>query len=358
MSVPELGYCGDQIRRHDNDRFLVCLMAPPERRPALYALHAFNLELARTRELVAEPVLGRIRLQWWRDSIASLYTRDPERFGGERGAPAGPDGPGGQPLLGALAAAVRDYRLGREHFDRLIDARVRDLADQPPATLADLIDYAEATAAPLIHLALEVLGHGYGGAQFIPMGGKNDPLSAALPACAGRQGTLSPDTPSQRPGGLWKPDDRGSDFFGRFVGITSSPPAAWEAGGRVGIAYALTGLLRAIPFHAAQRRLYLPSDLLARHGLAPADVLTTRPAALAPVVMTVAAEARAQLAEARRLMAAIPPPLRPALLPATIADGHLAGLAACRFDVFAAVARPPSPWRPLRLAWQAWLGRY
>gem|GEM_PF-2337150 len=32
-----------------------------------------------------------------------------------------------------------------------------------------------------------------------------DPLPAALPAFAGRQGTLSPDTPSQRPVGLWKP---------------------------------------------------------------------------------------------------------------------------------------------------------
>ena len=35
-----------------------------------FALYAFNLEIARTRELAREPMPGEIRLQWWRDVLA------------------------------------------------------------------------------------------------------------------------------------------------------------------------------------------------------------------------------------------------------------------------------------------------
>jgi 15-cis-phytoene synthase len=38
------------VRRHDPDRFLAALFAPPVRRPALLVLCAFNHELARARE--------------------------------------------------------------------------------------------------------------------------------------------------------------------------------------------------------------------------------------------------------------------------------------------------------------------
>ena len=46
----------------------------------------------------------------------------------------------------------------RAHFDRLIDAREGDLAEAPWASLAALEDYAEATSARLVYLALESLG--------------------------------------------------------------------------------------------------------------------------------------------------------------------------------------------------------
>src|SRR3546814_11226565 len=43
-------------------------------------------------------------------------------------------------------------------LDRLIDAREADLDDDPPADMAALEEYAEATSAPLVWLALDVLG--------------------------------------------------------------------------------------------------------------------------------------------------------------------------------------------------------
>src|ERR1700760_4522985 len=57
------------VRRHDPDRFLTALFAPPDRRDALMTLYAFNHELARAREAVSEPPLALIRLQWWREVV-------------------------------------------------------------------------------------------------------------------------------------------------------------------------------------------------------------------------------------------------------------------------------------------------
>jgi 15-cis-phytoene synthase len=57
------------VRRHDPDRFLTALFAPPGRRDALLTLYAFNHELARAREVASEPPLALIRLQWWREVV-------------------------------------------------------------------------------------------------------------------------------------------------------------------------------------------------------------------------------------------------------------------------------------------------
>src|SRR5947209_10206033 len=131
------------VRRHDRDRFQTVLFAPAARREALFALYAFNYELARVRESVTQPMLGQIRLQWWRENIAAAFTGNAIRH---------------HPVVEPLAAAVREFGLTRDHFDRLIDARETDLADEPQASLAAVEDYAESTSAGLVYLALEVLG--------------------------------------------------------------------------------------------------------------------------------------------------------------------------------------------------------
>jgi NADH dehydrogenase [ubiquinone] 1 alpha subcomplex assembly factor 6 len=131
------------LRRHDRDRFQTALFAPAERREALLTLYAFNYEIARVRETVTEPILGQIRLQWWREVIAAAFSGASPRH---------------QLVAVPLTAAIRGFGLTRAHFDRLIDTRERDLVDEPPADLAALEDYAEGTSAPLVQLGLEVLG--------------------------------------------------------------------------------------------------------------------------------------------------------------------------------------------------------
>src|SRR5215472_10871218 len=61
------------VRQHDRDRFQTVLFAPAARREALFALYAFNYEIASVRNRVTQPTLGRIRLEWWRESIAAAF---------------------------------------------------------------------------------------------------------------------------------------------------------------------------------------------------------------------------------------------------------------------------------------------
>ena len=61
--------CARLVRERDPDRYFSALFAPEERRRFLLALYAFNHELARIGETVREPMLGEIRLQWWRETL-------------------------------------------------------------------------------------------------------------------------------------------------------------------------------------------------------------------------------------------------------------------------------------------------
>jgi len=234
------------VRHHDPDRFATVLFAPADRRESLFALYAFNLEVARIREAVSEPILGEIRLQWWREAVAEIYA------GGTRR----------DQIALALGEAIHARGLTRGHFDRLLDARGFDLQDRPPADLAALTQYAEGTSASLALLVLEALG-----------------VAEAEARCAARE---------------------------------------------VAIAWALTGLLRAVPFHARARRLYLPADLVARHGLKIGDLFELRPSpSLDSVVAEVAAVARRYLAAARARRRKVPRRAAAALLPATLAEIYL-----------------------------------
>ena len=58
-------------RELDYDRYLAALLAPARARDGLMALAAFHGEIARIPLTVREPGVGDIRLQWWRDALAT-----------------------------------------------------------------------------------------------------------------------------------------------------------------------------------------------------------------------------------------------------------------------------------------------
>src|SRR6516162_6260554 len=99
-------HCAELVRAADRDRFLASLFAPSERRDALHALYAFNVEVARVREAAREPLPGEIRLQWWSDVL-----------NGDRAEEASAN-----PVASALLAAIERHRLPVAKLKALVEA--------------------------------------------------------------------------------------------------------------------------------------------------------------------------------------------------------------------------------------------
>jgi len=275
MLQDAFAHCEALVRAADRDRFLATLFAPAEHRGPLFALYAFNLEVARVREVVRDPLAGEIRLQWWSDLIGGEGRGEVEA----------------NPVAAALRATMARYRLPGEPFAALIAARRFDLYDEPMATLAELEAYAASASSGLIALAARVLsGHG-------------DPN----------------------------------------IGVITS---------HAGIAHAMSALLRALPVHAARGQLYIPIEILERHGadwrgLAGGQGTPELRAALAEMRL----HARRHLAEAGKSLAGVPPAAMSALLPVALAGPTLRRMERRGYDPLVPIEI--APWRRQWLIWRA-----
>ncbi len=231
-------HCAQTVRELDRDRYIADLFAPGSARRHLLALHAFSAEVARIRDAVSDPMLGEMRLQWWRDALLS--------------------GGAGHPVAGALVETIRTFALPLAGFEGLIDARTFDLYDDQMPTQTDLEGYAGETASALIQLGAIVLAEGH------------DPRVAS-------------------------------------------------AAGHAGVAYAMTGLMRALPFHAARGQCYLPADIGTAHGF---DRQTLARGEVTPELLMTLAElrqiARDHLGRAMPDIARLPASLKPAFLPVAL----------------------------------------
>lgn len=106
-------------------------------------------------------------------------------------------------VMTGLAAVIWRYNLPRDVFDHLIYAREFDLEDRQPGSLEGLCNYVDYTHTPLLRMAVIVAGE-------------------------------DPDDPALQP---------------------------------VAMAYALAGLIRAVPYHMGQSRCFMPEDLMRRAGI-------------------------------------------------------------------------------------------
>lgn len=137
-------YCLDQVRRDDPDRYWTLLLTAPAYRPRLAALYAFNQEIAKTRETVSDPMVGEIRLQWWREAIAEAADGRPR----------------GHPVVRALSAHQVAVPARRDALTALVDARSPDLFGEAPKDFEGLLAYADATGGGVSRLAVALCGAG------------------------------------------------------------------------------------------------------------------------------------------------------------------------------------------------------
>jgi 15-cis-phytoene synthase len=139
----------EAARRGEPDRYLAALLAPRSVRGDLAALAAVSAELSRVVQIVSEPMMGAIRLQWWRDAVETVAR-------GERAA---------HPLADALGDAIRRHRLPVALVQSLIDASSIELGTEPAAGEQALAGYLEAAEATQFRLALLVLGRPHASEQ-------------------------------------------------------------------------------------------------------------------------------------------------------------------------------------------------
>lgn len=268
-------HCERVVREADKDRFLATLFAPAEYRGSLFALYAFNSEIARVREIAREPLPGEVRLQWWRETLAG------ERRGEARA----------NPIAAALLDAIERHGLSPQRFVGLLDARGFDLYDDPMQTLDDLETYAAKTSSALFDLAAQILRGG-------------------------------------------------------------SDPVNGELGLHAGIGYAIAGLLRAFPWHATRGQLYVPIEVLERHGARREDVFAGQATVeLRSALAEMRLRARWHLAAANDFIAAAPTAIIPALLPIALVRLLLLRMEQRDYDPFSVVEVPQ--WRRQWALWRA-----
>lgn len=130
--------CIDIVRTHDYDRYLAMLYAPADKRDALYAYIAFNAELARIPGLASEPMVGEIRLAWWREALADLAK------GQVRGHPV---------LLALSEVETPPFDI----LEDMIEARIEELYREGTADLTALDSYGQRTHGALHGLLLSIL---------------------------------------------------------------------------------------------------------------------------------------------------------------------------------------------------------
>lgn len=137
-------YCAEQVRLYDYDSYAQILCAPRSARMALWAVYAFRVELSRIRSLVREPMMGLIRIVWWREAIAKLYQGETLR----------------QEVLQALAPVITAYQLPESAFQALVDAYEADLETPAFDSIDELWQHGEQMVLPLLTLANKILGAG------------------------------------------------------------------------------------------------------------------------------------------------------------------------------------------------------
>jgi len=195
------------------------------------------------------------------------------------------------PVASALRTTVVRYRLPPQALVELIDARSFDLYDAPMASVDDLERYAWRTSSVLIALAARILRDG-------------------------------------------------------------REPEIGEVAGHAGIAYAVAGLLRALPIHASRGQLYLPADLMQRYGAQAGDVLAGKATTeVRAVLAELRLRARQQLTAARQALGDVPPEVLPALLQVALVRPVLDRMERRSYQPFAPSELPQ--WRRQWTLWRA-----
>ena len=135
-----LGPLAELVERGDPDRFLAAMAAPPKAREVLMALYAVNIEVARAPWASQEPLIARMRLQWWRDALDALEAGKPVQ--------------GGEAAMALSALTNLDFAA----LQGIVEAREWDIEPGEFASETEFFNHIDATAGNLMWAASKALG--------------------------------------------------------------------------------------------------------------------------------------------------------------------------------------------------------
>jgi 15-cis-phytoene synthase len=268
----------EELRKTDPDRAVALAFAPAPLQGPLAALYAFDRETAGVRAHVSQALPGEIRLQWWRDRLGS-DAADPLAAGE------------GSPIAGAFLATLRRFDLPVAIVDRLIDARVFDLYDDPMPDRTALEAYAGETTSTILMLAAMVLDRN------------------AAPRCA-------------------------------------------EIAGHAGVAMTLADILERAVTRPERAQAFVPDDIFDATGIERAR-WAAEPGRESPVTQALLALANEHHDKAQRLWPELPRHVRPAFLPLTLVPARLKAVTAVIGHRPALPPRRIGPFRRSFTYWRA-----
>ncbi|ORY85986.1 Squalene/phytoene synthase [Leucosporidium creatinivorum] len=279
-----LSYATTLVRKFDSDAIYPSHFYPAASRPAYLALKAFNVELATIDDNVSNPMVGRMRYQWWRDAVKGVFESRPPPH----------------PLCTLLSTLPQRPQLSSYHFTRLINAREQHFLNPSFHNLQDLADYSAGTQASLLYLLLQ----------------------ATSPPRVGGAGELLAHA---------KPFEHKGDEHPRMESRQL----------HLAVASTIAILLRSIPHHATKRINVIPAVIAARHNLREESLFRQGPNAegLRECVATMVGIAEAELRTARGCFdgtTGVPERAVPVFASATSARSFLTRLSSDKvaFDVF------------------------
>lgn len=125
-----------RLARAHRGPYLGALSASGDKQPGLLALLALHGELARIPAMVSEPMLGRIRVQWWVDEVPGVVS--------------------GRPPSHPVAQALAPLGLDLETLISVVDAHNFAFEDGM-ASVTEHLDHAGASGGALATLMVDVL---------------------------------------------------------------------------------------------------------------------------------------------------------------------------------------------------------
>ncbi|KAJ3509997.1 hypothetical protein NLJ89_g4917 [Agrocybe chaxingu] len=134
-------YCKDFVRKHDYESFLNSYFYPRHAQNGYFAIKAFSVELATVQDNVSNAMIGKMRMQFWRDAIKGLSDGRPPKH----------------PIALALFDTSRPQKLSAYHLKRIVDARDAELSTPSHLTIDSLTAHAESTSSTVLYLLLSLL---------------------------------------------------------------------------------------------------------------------------------------------------------------------------------------------------------